>query len=790
LTNDTPTIPEKKACASCGKEFTGGETTCSECGTALTPIHREGLSGTVDGKYVIMCALGDGGWGTVYKAEHILLKRPVAIKTLRRHMVESGTALKRFKQEALAGRQLDHPHILNVLDFGITEDGIPYIVMDYLEGKSLADALEAGGFMEPRRALRIFAQVASALAHAHRNGVVHRDLKPANIMLVEYDGMPDYVKIVDFGIAKIIRSDSDETSQLTETGQLFGSPLYMSPEQCTGKTIDGRSDIYSFGCVMYRTLTGQPPFRVNDLPDCIYKHVNETPASFDSVCPQAQIPKEVEAIVFKCLEKNPNDRFQTMTEVEEAVRTFLEGRPVHVETSLTQSIQTTISAAAATAAPSVSAPNKVSEAPPLNSLAGAQTTSSLEDTTSAEHLPTLAKTEASTAPAPTAPAQSDTTARAAAATQSSLSTSRLVALVSASLLVLIPIAFVFTQRMRPPAVVGPVDNKLITEAAHNAAKPDSAAQAPTSAASLRDGIMKFNQGKYEDALKIFSAAAASSSKQAGNPEALLWEALTLNELFRWDHAKTLLLQYMRHNPEEGVNAARALNGLGFACSNTGQFDEAQGYFDRARRITNTLSGADLVVHAQTLRGQADMLLHRRNYKDAQTMLEQALQIDQQHGAPELEIAHVENDLGQAYEFSKQFDKARLCYDTALTMRQNKLKGSSPRIAYTYTCIASVDFQQKRIADAQSHLKQALSIYKQAMLDSSLTEMQRNDLIIRIANIYESLAAISLSERHYSEALQNYQSALSMVAPVLGESNSQVVRLRKACDKVSRYFSHK
>ena len=308
----------KKACILCGKEFSGNIELCPEDGTLLTPISREPKIGDIFAeRYEILGIIGDGGMGKVYKARHNLMKRIVAIKMLLPHLVQNAAALKRFTQEAQAASALKHPHILYVHDFGISEQGIPFLVMDYLEGINLATLLQEEGSLPESRAVPIFIQACSALAHAHSKGVVHRDIKPANIMLIEYEGQPDYLQIVDFGIAKLMQPDGAE--QLTHTGEVFGSPLYMSPEQCRGKDLDARSDIYSLGCVLYRCLTGRPVFGGRDAMECMYKQVNDTPSTFHELCPEVKISESLEAAVFKAIAKEPEDRFQTMPQFREAL---------------------------------------------------------------------------------------------------------------------------------------------------------------------------------------------------------------------------------------------------------------------------------------------------------------------------------------------------------------------------------------------------------------------------------------------------------------------------------------
>src|SRR4030095_3436452 len=193
----------------------------------------ESLVGTsIADKYEILSVLGQGGMSVVYKARHLLMKKAVAIKVLLPQLVLNPQSLKRFQQEASASSSLSHPNVITVYDFGVSAQGLPYLVMDLLYGDSLADEVKNNGPLEVGRALKIFIQAADALYEAHRKGVIHRDLKPSNIMLVSTDTSADIVKIVDFGIAKVLPQEGDDVQKLTQTGEIFGSPYYMSPEQC------------------------------------------------------------------------------------------------------------------------------------------------------------------------------------------------------------------------------------------------------------------------------------------------------------------------------------------------------------------------------------------------------------------------------------------------------------------------------------------------------------------------------------------------------------------------------
>ncbi|HEY9712910.1 MAG TPA: serine/threonine-protein kinase, partial [Chroococcales cyanobacterium] len=285
------------------------------------PHQKENLLGTVlDDKYEILELIGRGGMSLVYKAKHHVLKSNVAIKTLLPHLVLHPMSLQRFHQEAQAASNLRHPNVITVYDFGTTPDGQPYLVMDYVEGFSLGDVLEKEHHLKQERALDIFIQVADALSHAHSKGIIHRDLKPTNILLLEKEGKADFVNIVDFGIAKLLPQEGADAVSLTQTGEVFGSPLYMSPEQCKGEKLDARADIYSMGCLMYETLTGRTPIEGDNTMEVLFKHIHEVPPSMSDA--RARVPERLERIVFKCLAKDPGQRYQSMEQLKEELETY------------------------------------------------------------------------------------------------------------------------------------------------------------------------------------------------------------------------------------------------------------------------------------------------------------------------------------------------------------------------------------------------------------------------------------------------------------------------------------
>jgi len=268
------------------------------------------------------------------------MNRVVAIKTLHMSLM-SGAALQRFQQEAQAISALNHPNILSVFDFFISDDGQPYLVMDYLQGTNLQEVLKAERRIELSRALPILIEACSGFAHAHAHGVIHRDIKPANLMLVNSSGDPDFVKIVDFGIAKVV-SETGDSKHLTATGDTFGSPEFMSPEQCRAKIPDARSDIYSLGCVMYVMLTGGSPFTSQDPMEIMYKQVHDSPSPPGKVCPEANLSEAVDAVVLKAIQKEPENRFQSMEEM----RLALQSIAAQLSTPVTQQTATSLVIAA------------------------------------------------------------------------------------------------------------------------------------------------------------------------------------------------------------------------------------------------------------------------------------------------------------------------------------------------------------------------------------------------------------------------------------------------------------
>ncbi|HEY9733240.1 MAG TPA: serine/threonine-protein kinase [Drouetiella sp.] len=282
----------------------------------------------IAGRYRIINLLGVGGMGSVFKAEHIMLGSFVAVKILNSDLTKNETALKRFSQEAKAANTLHHPNIAAVSDYGLTESGAPYFVMDLIDGKSMASMIDDNGFIPWQKAIDFGIQISDAMSYAHLKGIVHRDLKPANIIISKTAKGEDRATVVDFGIAKFA-NETQDAQKLTRTGEVFGSPLYMSPEQCTGKTMDSRSDIYSFGCMMYEALTGEMPFCGENAVQTILMQINEPAPSFKSQPNQKTtlVPSGAETVIMHCLEKDPQKRYASMDDVKADLQLVKRGLP-------------------------------------------------------------------------------------------------------------------------------------------------------------------------------------------------------------------------------------------------------------------------------------------------------------------------------------------------------------------------------------------------------------------------------------------------------------------------------
>lgn len=683
---------QKKICVACSKEYVGEITVCPADGTTLTPLKETDLVGSVLGdRYEILELIGDGAMGQVYKAKHRLLKRIVAVKMMHPNLVSGAAALKRFQKEAELASALNHPNILTVYDFGVTDGGVPYLVMAFLEGTSLAEQISGGANLELKRSVHIFKQVSLGLAHAHENGVVHRDLKPSNIMLVQLDNDPDFVKIVDFGIAKLLTPTEGETDNLTRTGEVFGSPPYMSPEQCRALKVDARSDIYALGCVMYRTVSGKQPITGHDLIEYLYKHVNETPAAFNIVCPELNIPPDLEAIIFKAMAKQPDDRYQSMGELREALDHVYQGIPGD---SLTR-----------TDIPRLEIPVVENTESSQEKLAPAPVNATTENTEKEAVSSTV-----------TSGASTNISAPAAA---SGLLANKKKLLIAGGAVVLIGISLSFALNQNS----GGSKSEREIEQLQLDAQTD-----------YNKGAYVLAKQKIRAAIKM--AEKNNSPKNAANRYLLGMIQYAQGE---YDDAQANLetaKSLYTANGNDPLRIAECDAFIGRAETAVGQYAEAEKDLKHSLELRTKAGGNNSYAMADSLTGLGYLYMRQSKIQDAIKVLKNALDItEKERGADSQSTASALNDLGQAYQLASNFKAAEPLYKRALAIRKNKLDGNSPFVADSYNCLGALYASTGRLTEAKLYYEQALAIQQRTLLASdprlAQTRQQYADVILKM-----------------------------------------------------------
>jgi serine/threonine-protein kinase len=307
-----------KVCPVCERKFPDNMTLCSADASVLKRLDDPLLGQTLAGKYKIEKLIKTGGMGSVYRGRHVLMDKTVAIKVLRPSLAGDDAVVARFSREAKAASKISHPHAVSVTDFGEAENGVVFLIMEYLDGRTLKETIAKEGPLSLGRAVEIVRQVAGALDAAHGQGVIHRDLKSENIMLVSHNG-DEWAKVLDFGIAKILQPvGSAADAEITQANLVVGTPQYMSPEQCSQSgALDARSDVYSLGIIVHEMLTGKLPFTGESATVVMMKQVQDVPPSV--LESQSQLPAAVDRVIKRALAKQPIDRFQSAGELSAAL---------------------------------------------------------------------------------------------------------------------------------------------------------------------------------------------------------------------------------------------------------------------------------------------------------------------------------------------------------------------------------------------------------------------------------------------------------------------------------------
>jgi serine/threonine protein kinase len=702
-------LPPRKVCLSCNKEYPTEMIICPDDDTLLTPLLVDTLIGTtLADKYQILEKLGSGGMGLVYKAKHLLMKRLVAIKLMLPQFAASATALKRFRQEAQAASHLNHPNILKVYDFGVTPQGLPYLVMDLLEGTNLSAELTKHNYLPLERALKIFVQTCAALYHAHQKGIIHRDLKPGNIMLVDYDGQSDVVQIVDFGMAKILSELDGENEELTKTGEVFGSPMYMSPEQCMGRELDGRSDIYSLGCVMYRTLTGRPAVAGASAMECFNKHATALPAPFAEVAPELMLPPSLEAIIFKAMAKEVHERQDSMAQLREELLAQLgheNGSSMPANSESPQQLSTSQSGPSSASISSSSSASTDSLNSTSNSVAGARTGD-------VDSLTQITNTGAARLPA----RQSRVLENSMSQMQPSPKVARK-GMIWASIAGVVIIASAIV--LMPKGTTSKDGSK---DPDQSASQTDPVSASEDYSQLIKQGQSSFDHGDYTEALKKFKIAlekARSSGDYDRVAEVRMALGRTYVEIQDLDDGQKEFQEILKIRESEkkltALDATESMNELGKIYRAKGQFGQAQKLFNRALAIRQNYTGPDHAAVAETLADLGNLALEQKQFKKATELLAQAEKVaSSTQGLADLNQANIFSAIGQAYQMQGQFDKATVYYEKALAIREKSLNPDNPAIADTLTYLGTLAFVKRDFEKADSYLHRALDIQEKTL----------------------------------------------------------------------------
>lgn len=724
LENTSSEGSDVRICVTCGAQYSEG-TVCPVDGGLLSPVQTDSLIGSKFGdRYAIVSLLGRGGMSTVYKAHHRYMDKMVAIKLL---VVSDIISLKRFQLEAKLASNLAHPNIVTVFDFGVSETGQPYLVMDYLDGKTLSAEVAQNGPMPVERAVPIFTQACDALSYAHKRDVIHRDLKPSNFILIKDESGNDIIKLVDFGIAKVLGGEGEDGLNLTKTGEVFGSPLYMSPEMCQGKKLDARADIYSMGCVMYEVLMGRPPFVGSNALETIQKHIHESPPPFLRVTPDLpDVPDQLEHIVFKCLERDPDNRYTDMMTLWTDLELFRNGI-----TTRSPAIQTLT--------------NLPAMAEPL----AAQTVAPVEPTTM--HDQSILQTVVD-------PQQQSILTEGSPAERALMAVATLMAVAGIILL------FVTTSKRMP----APVDTKKVA----GIEKVNAQWQ------QLKDsGEKQFQQSHYAVATKYLTEAA-EAAKAFGPDDPRV--AATLNDLgnayYKRDlypqaeeNLKKALTIRVEAYGENSRPAADSMTDLAGVYCAEGKTTDAENLLNKALDTRKKNSGAESEDYADSLKALAALYNKTGRPKEALGLLQKTLKIRLKNLGPDHpDIAETEISLAMDYQMEGDLGHAKRFYKAAHATAEKALGPRSLLVADCLVGEGSAAFLAKQYSASEQLFREALAIREKILGFESL----------RTAEVLSCLGVLKDTQGKDGEAEAFLKRALDIKELVLGHDHAETVRSAK------------
>lgn len=688
-----------RICLTCHGRFDEQYTHCPTDETLLLTPPRDPLAHSkLAEQYEIEGIIGSGGWSLVYRAKQKSLGRSVAIKILHSHLVLDPDKVMRFQREAESASKFNHPAIPSVYDFGLLPSGQPYMVMAYVEGRSLAEVIVEDGPLSVDKSLDVFIQAASGLAMAHERGIIHRDIKPSNILLTKDKGE---VKILDFGLAKLIGiGDGNVAETLTQAGHTIGTPAYMSPEQCLGLALDARSDIYSLGCVMYETLSGIRPFEGRDAFEAMSLHMRGD-ISFDGTPIKDTIPVNLEACILKTLAKNPADRPQSAEELMAALekiqtQTFQGKGPFRLVYSVQRFIQQRGSSLATTAAT-------------LTVTVLVVLTLVLGTYKSVEHM----NNQKSATPHNIADIYKEVMAKGErhfyAGSYSKASTH-------------------FKQASELAENFGAADERLtnslkrLQESLTKEKKTIEVQKVAEHMEALKNSTYGLMYGTPDQNARSIIALTSKREKDPTDMDAARQLCAVLNNqaalLFTQSNvadAKQFLDRAVEIEKkvlgEDDPEYATSLSNLAYYYSQRGDKEQAESFYTQALTLRQKVLGSSDPKVGRSLRNLADFYWGQGDIRRAQELMSQSADVyRKQLPRTAADYAWTVNNLGLIYASERNYAQARKLFAEALDMRKQLYGENGLDVGRTLHNIAQLDTAEHRYSDAENEFRTAQRIY--------------------------------------------------------------------------------